>query len=97
MGNARRKRLELEEERRTLREGLEQTRVGLAQAYAGFNAVSDPELTDAYLYEILALRARYNYLLRQVKALEDQAPGQAEEEERVRPPRKGWRPLTAYQ
>ena len=42
----------------------------IAQAYAGFNAAGDPDLIESYVFEINALQARYNYLIRQVKALE---------------------------
>mgnify|MGYP004507964629 CR=1 FL=1 len=53
-----------------LEESLENTRVLIAQAYAGFNAASDGELVESYVYEIQALQTRYSYLLRQRKALE---------------------------
>lgn len=58
------------EERQALLDGLARTRSGIARAYAGFNGAADPELIESYVYEINALRARYGYLLRQVKALE---------------------------
>ena len=47
---------------------LSDTRFALAQAYARFNAVYEPELVDACVYEINAVLSRYDYLLRQVKA-----------------------------
>lgn len=59
-----------EEERQALLAGLEQTRVLIAQAYAGFNAAGDPDLIESYVFEINALQARYSYLLRRVKELE---------------------------
>jgi hypothetical protein len=34
------------------------------------NATSDSDLIESYVYEINALQARYNYLLRRFKALE---------------------------
>ena len=58
------------EERRCLMEGGAQTRVQLNQAYAQFNLHSDPDLVDACVYEINALRSRYSYLVRQVKRLD---------------------------
>ena len=58
------------EERRCLMEGVAQTRVQLNQAYAQFNLHSDPDLVDACVYEINALRSRYSYLVRQVKRLD---------------------------
>lgn len=57
-----------------LEEALEQTRVLIAQAYAGFNAAADGELVESYVYEIQALQARYSYLLRRRKALEPPVP-----------------------
>ena len=51
-------------------EGVAQTRVLLNQAYAQFNLHSDPDLVDACVYEINALRSRYSYLVRQVKRLD---------------------------
>lgn len=58
------------EERQSLMEGVAQTRVQLNQAYAQFNLHSDPDLVDACVYEINALRSRYSYLVRQVKRLD---------------------------
>ncbi len=60
-----------------LEESLEQTRVLLAQAYAGFNAAADAELVESFVYEIQALHARYSYLLRRRKELEREDPEQA--------------------
>lgn len=39
----------------------------LREAYEKFNYVSEPELVEACVYEISALKARYNYLLRCIK------------------------------
>ena len=60
-------------QRAELEKSLEETRLLMAQAYAGFNAVTDQELVESFIYEIQALQARYSYLLRQRKALEPQA------------------------
>ena len=60
---------ELEEERRTLLEGMRQTKLSINQAYAGFNFTQDPDLIESYVYEINALQARYSYLLRRMRAL----------------------------
>ena len=57
---------------RELEQSLQETRVLIAQAYAGFNAAADSELVESYVYEIQALQARYSYLLRRRKALEPQ-------------------------
>jgi hypothetical protein len=61
---------ELEDERLQLLKGMEQTRVELNQAYAQFNAHSDPDLVDSCVFTINALRSRYSYLLRKMKLLE---------------------------
>lgn len=63
------------EERRQLLEGMAQTKTLLNQAYAQFNVHSDPDLVDACVYEINALRSRYSYLVRQVKRLDEQREG----------------------
>lgn len=57
-------------ERRELLEGMAETRRLLNQAYQGFNAHSDPDLVESYVYEINALQSRYSYLVRQMKDLE---------------------------
>ena len=46
---------------------LSDTRFALSQAYAHFNRVTEPELVDACIFEISAVQARYNYLLRAIK------------------------------
>ena len=60
-----------DQERRTLLEGLSQTRLLIAQAYSGFNTAHDPDLIESYVFEINALQARYSYLLRRVKELDE--------------------------
>ena len=50
-----------------LREELQQTNVALKCAYDKFNYVTEPELVEASIYEISALKARYSYLLRCIK------------------------------
>lgn len=59
-----------EEERRDLLDSLSRTRTLINQAYGGFNSASDADLIESYVFEINALQARYNYLLRRVKELE---------------------------
>ena len=54
-----------------LKTSLQNTRVALSQAYAAFNYTSDPELTDSCIFEIRSLQSRMNYLLREIKTLED--------------------------
>ena len=59
-----------EEERRTLMDSLSRTQTQIQQAYGCFNASSDGDLIESYVFEINSLQARYNYLLRRVKELE---------------------------
>ena len=54
------------------REQLMETRSLLNCAYSQFNTYSDPDLVEACVYEINALRSRYAYYVRQVKRLEAQ-------------------------
>ena len=56
-----------------LQQELHSTALALKEAYEKFNYVSEPELVEASVYEISALKARYSYLLRQVKE-RDAAP-----------------------
>ena len=64
------RRVSQEEERRDLTSSLSHTRTLINQAYSGFNMASDSDLIESYVFEINALQARYNYLLRRVKDLE---------------------------
>lgn len=64
-----------EAERRELLEEMAQTRRMLNQAYQGFNAHSDPDLVESYVYEINALQSRYSYLVRRMKDLENREGG----------------------
>ena len=61
----------LELERQELEESLRDTQIRIAQAYTGFNSALDSELVESFIYEIQALKARYSYLLRARKALDD--------------------------
>ena len=57
-------------ERQALTAALSGTRTLINQAYGSFNSTSDTDLIESYVYEINALQARYNYLLRRLKELE---------------------------
>ena len=48
---------------------LAEIRGALCDAYSCFDAIADPELTDACIFEINALRARYNNEIRQIKSI----------------------------
>ena len=53
-----------------LEQALEETARRLQQAYGAFDLVTDPDLVEAWVFEISAQRARYSYLLKQRKRLE---------------------------
>ena len=53
-----------------LKTSLQETQTALDHAHAAFDYTSDPELTEACIYEIRSLQARMNYLLRKIKELE---------------------------
>lgn len=48
-----------------LERDLREARLRLRRAYDAFDLVSDPDLIDAWIYEINAWQARYSSLLRQ--------------------------------
>lgn len=62
------------EERETsaLERELRETRSRLQRAYDAFDLVSDPDLIEAWIYEINAQRAKYAYLLKRRKSLEQE-------------------------
>lgn len=62
-----------ETERQELMSSLAHTRALINQAYGGFNTASDGDLIESFVFEINSLQARYNYLLRRVKELEELA------------------------
>ena len=53
-----------------LKTSLQETQAALNHAYTAFDYASDPELTEACIFEIRSLQARMNYLVRQIKELE---------------------------
>ena len=54
-----------------LQRELRDTAQALRRAYERFNYVCEPELVDACVFEINALQAKYNYLLRLAKGPAD--------------------------
>ncbi len=61
----------LDSERRDLINSLSHTRTLINQAYGAFNNASDGDLIESYVFEINSLQARYNYLIRRAKELEE--------------------------
>ena len=53
-----------------LKTSLQDTQNALNHAYAAFDYASDPELTEACIFEISSLKAKMNDLVRQIKELE---------------------------
>jgi len=49
---------------------LEQLRLSLEQSYCAFNSASDPEILEACILEIAALRNRYSAALRNIKSMD---------------------------
>ena len=66
-----------EEDRRQLMAGMQETRDQLNFAYAQFNTYTDPDLVDAWRFQINALQSRYSYFVRQIKQLEAAAREEA--------------------
>lgn len=58
----------------TLKAALRDAQGDLAQAYCRFNRAVDPELVESCVYEISAVNARCNYLIRAIKARCPEAP-----------------------
>ena len=50
-----------------LRSELLEAQGDLAQAYRQFNQALDPELVESCIYQISAVKARCNYLIRAIK------------------------------
>ncbi len=48
---------------------LGEVRSSLGEAYSRFENAADPDLLDACIFEISALRARYNRAVRNLKSL----------------------------
>lgn len=63
-----------EQERWLLEQELSQTQCRLQRAFDAFNLVSDPDLIEAWVFEINAQQARYSYLLKRRKMLESGEP-----------------------
>ena len=59
----------VQKEQQELKVALDHTRTLINQAYGGFNSTCDSDLIESYVFEINALQARYNYLLRRFKEL----------------------------
>ena len=66
------KRSRAEENRiRLIAEELREMKDAIDVADAGFNEVSDDDLIEAMIFERSALKARYSYLLKELRKLEN--------------------------
>lgn len=54
-----------------LKEELRLTTQALRGAYDKFNFVTEPELVEAAIFEIRSLNARYSYLIRRIKEVDE--------------------------
>ena len=63
-----------------LRRELQDAQGELAQAYRQFDQAVDPELVESCIYQISAIKARCNYLIRSIKARSPQAAAAARTE-----------------
>lgn len=61
-------------EQAELMRSLQEAQTALTHANLSFDALSDPELVESCIFEIRSLQARINYLLRALKALENDQP-----------------------
>jgi len=50
-------------------EELSGVRVSLSDAYSRFDSITDPYIMDACIFEISALKSRYDCAVRQIKSL----------------------------
>ena len=63
-----------------LRSELLEAQGDLAQAYRQFNQALDPELVESCIYQISAVKARCNYLIRAIKQRSPEAAAAAQTE-----------------
>ena len=62
------KKAALDPELAALKSALENAREDLNLAYQEFNHATDPEMVESCIYQISAVKARCNYLIRSIKA-----------------------------
>jgi hypothetical protein len=65
----------------TLKEELLAAQGDLAQAYSQFDQALDPELVESCIYQISAVKARCNYLIRAIKERGPEAAAAVQVEE----------------
>ncbi|MBQ8982734.1 MAG: YaaL family protein [Lachnospiraceae bacterium] len=60
-------RLKQEAERKALLDDIERTKQAHATTLAHLESTTDPDLIDAYIYELNAVQVRYKFLLKRAK------------------------------
>ena len=65
------RKISLQEE--ALLEEIQKTKIALETAYSNFENSLDPELIDAYIYEMNAAHKKYSFLISQIKTLSNQS------------------------
>ena len=71
------KRAKTDPELTALKAELEKAQIELSCAYCQFDQAVDPELVESCVYQINAVKARCNYLIRSIKARSPEALGTA--------------------
>lgn len=61
-----------DQQKDTLIEEINKTKIALESAYSNFENVIDPDLIDCYIFELNAVQKRYKFLLREAKAIDKQ-------------------------
>lgn len=69
MSQKRKAQKRLKAERARVQDQIGGIRDELDCAWSAFNNITDPNLMDAYIYEISALQSRYNCAVKDLKAL----------------------------
>ncbi len=69
MTEERKRRSDRRQELLRARAELEEIRFALDESWQSFNRSTDPALTEAYIFEINALRSRYDHVFKQLKSL----------------------------
>ena len=64
----------IESQKKEVSEALRQVSAAIEAVEADFNEVCDDDLLEAMIYERSALRARYSYLLKELKKLDGNMP-----------------------
>ena len=70
MQTAKKRKNRKQEQIKTVSEEIRQIAEAIEASDAGFNEVEDSDLLEAIIYERSSLRARYSYLIKELKRIE---------------------------